>query len=291
MYTYREITEKDNAAVAALVRHNLEKLNLNIPGTAYYDEGLDHLNDQYGREDAGYYVLTDENGKVVGGLGFSKLPFSMDNGVVSIQLGSADSSANVISRIAFKEENGVLNLTPNEVPASIFCRGGKEFTYTLKQPDELKTICIGKQIIWEAGSPAKPFSAVTSAVYLTRHAYIGDMSANQKTANALNIYSRLGEYENQLETSSEPYGWIIRLKDSVPADREAVMKADMQDIAYILIAVIDNLDHVIFEYTVDMEARTISYDAAEATSFFGSNIKDCSGSIGLLEELVEKTRY
>ena len=78
MYTYREITEKDNAAVAALVRHNLEKLNLNIPGTAYYDEGLDHLSDQYGREDAGYYVLTDENGKVVGGIGFSKLPFMED---------------------------------------------------------------------------------------------------------------------------------------------------------------------------------------------------------------------
>ena len=29
----------------------------------------------------------------------------------------------------------------------------------------------------------------------------------------------------------------------------------------------------------------------DGTSFFGSNIKDCSGSIGLLEELVEKTRY
>lgn len=216
---------------------------------------------------------------------------SMENGVVSIQLGSADSSANVISRIKFKEENGVLNLTPNEVPVSIFCRGGKEFTYTLKQPDQLKTISIGKQIIWEAGSPMKPFSAITSAVYLSRHAYIGDMPANQRTANALNIYSRLGEYENQLDTSAEPYGWIIRLKESVPADREAVMKADMQDIAYILIAVIDNLDHVVFEYTVDMEDRTISFDAAEATSFFGSNIKDCSGSIGLLEELVEKTRY
>ena len=117
------------------------------------------------------------------------------------------------------------------------------------------------------------------------------MSANQKTANALNIYSRLGEYENQLETSSEPYGWIIRLKESVPADREAVMKADMQDIAYILIAVIDNLDHVTFEYTVDMENRVLSFDAAEATSFFGRNIKECGSSIGALDELIEKTRY
>ena len=136
-----------------------------------------------------------------------------------------------------------------------------------------------------------PYSFLTSAAYLTRHAYVGDMSANQRTANALDIRSRLGEYENQLETSQAPYGWIIRLKDSVPADKEAVMKADMQDIAYILIAVIDNLDHVVFEYDVDMTPQTISFDAAEATSFFGRNIKDCGSSIGLLDELIKKTRY
>ncbi|MBP5606945.1 MAG: GNAT family N-acetyltransferase [Lachnospiraceae bacterium] len=78
MYTYREITESDNVYAAALVRDNLDKLNLNIPGTAYYDEGLDHLSDQYGREDARYYVLTDDNGRVVGGIGFSKLSFMKD---------------------------------------------------------------------------------------------------------------------------------------------------------------------------------------------------------------------
>ena len=215
---------------------------------------------------------------------------SINNDVVSVQI-STGSSAYVVSRIKFEEADGILQLTANEVPVSIFCRGGKKFSHKLKQADQLKMIRIDDQVIWEAGSPMEPYSFLTSAAYLTRHAYIGDMSANQRTANALNIRTRLGEYENQLETSAEPYGWIIRLKDSVPADKEAVMTADMQDIAYILIAVIDNLDHVTFEYTVDMENRIISFDAAEATSFFGRNIKDCSDSIGALNELIEKTRY
>ncbi|MBP5606943.1 MAG: DUF4825 domain-containing protein [Lachnospiraceae bacterium] len=216
---------------------------------------------------------------------------SMENGVVSIKAGIAGSSANVISRMKFEETDGWLKLTPNEVPVSIFCPGEKEFSYTLKHADQLRTICIGDQIIWEAGSPMKPFSAVTSAVYLTRHAYIGDMSANQRTANALNIYSRLGEYENRLETAKEPYGWIIQLKEDVPASSEALLNSDMQSVAYILIAVIDNLDHVSFEYTSGGENRSLSFDAAEATSFLGRDIKDCSGSIGLLDELIEKTGF
>ncbi len=71
MIKYREITEADNAAVAALVRDNLEQFGLDIPGTVYFDEGLDHLSDIYRDEGCGYYVLEDEAGKVIGGIGFA----------------------------------------------------------------------------------------------------------------------------------------------------------------------------------------------------------------------------
>ncbi|MBR7089499.1 MAG: GNAT family N-acetyltransferase [Lachnospiraceae bacterium] len=67
----REITEADNAAVAALVRDNLEAVGLDIPGTAYFDEGLDHLSDFYGKENAKYYVLESDDGEVIGGIGFA----------------------------------------------------------------------------------------------------------------------------------------------------------------------------------------------------------------------------
>ncbi len=71
-YTYRELTPSDNAAVAALVRTNLREHKLDIPGTVYYDDGLDHLSDYYCDEDHKYYVLTDGSGAVLGGVGFAR---------------------------------------------------------------------------------------------------------------------------------------------------------------------------------------------------------------------------
>lgn len=72
MPKYREMTASDNAAVAALVRDNLKKFNLDIPGTVYFDEGLDHLSDYYGNDERRYYVIEDDNGEVIGGIGYDR---------------------------------------------------------------------------------------------------------------------------------------------------------------------------------------------------------------------------
>ena len=69
---FRELLETDNAAVAALVRDNLKKYKLDIPGTAYFDEGLDRLRDQYGNDGCKYYVIEDDHGQVIGGIGFAR---------------------------------------------------------------------------------------------------------------------------------------------------------------------------------------------------------------------------
>ncbi len=71
MIKYRNITDADNAAVAALVRDNLKAHGLDIPGTAYYDEGLDRLSDCYKGAGRGYYVVEDDGGQVIGGIGFA----------------------------------------------------------------------------------------------------------------------------------------------------------------------------------------------------------------------------
>ena len=72
MIKYREITEADNEAVAAIVRDNLEQFGLDIPGTVYYDDGLDRLSDFYGDKERRYFVVEDEAGKVIGGIGFAR---------------------------------------------------------------------------------------------------------------------------------------------------------------------------------------------------------------------------
>ena len=220
--------------------------------------------------DGSYYIIED---------------LSVQNGIVNIKP-ATDSSMNVISRIRFSESDGILSLKANQVPASIFCRGGKEFTYTLKQPQELKTIKIGNQIIWEDNCSISPLA---SAVYQTKHPYVGDMSANGKTANALNAYTLFGEYENELQTSQEPYGWTLRLKNDISSENEVLIESDMESVAYVLIAMTGNLDHVSYEYTIAGEAHSLTFDAGDATAFFGRNIKDCSGSVRILDELISKT--
>ena len=72
MIKYREMTEFDNAAVAALVRDNLKQFNLDIPGTVYFDAGLDHLYDYYGDVERRYFVIEGNNGEVIGGIGFAR---------------------------------------------------------------------------------------------------------------------------------------------------------------------------------------------------------------------------
>ena len=70
-YNFREMEEKDNEAIATIVRSSLKKAGLDIPGTAYFDEKLDALSEVYGEDDRKYFVLTDTNDNVIGGIGFS----------------------------------------------------------------------------------------------------------------------------------------------------------------------------------------------------------------------------
>ena len=60
-----------NASVAELVRSNLEAYHLDLPGTVYFDEGLDHLSDFYDHIGRVYYVLL-EHRSVIGGVGLAE---------------------------------------------------------------------------------------------------------------------------------------------------------------------------------------------------------------------------
>ncbi len=74
-YKIRKILPKDNRPLAEIIRNNLEKHKLDIPGTAYFDAGLDTLSKVYSDGSiSGYFVLADSDDNVIGGIGFAKLP-------------------------------------------------------------------------------------------------------------------------------------------------------------------------------------------------------------------------
>ncbi|MCY3066316.1 hypothetical protein [Aerococcus mictus] len=47
MTTIRPIQAKDDRQLAKIIRHSLESVGLDQPGTAYYDPELDHLSQFY----------------------------------------------------------------------------------------------------------------------------------------------------------------------------------------------------------------------------------------------------
>ena len=72
--TFRHIEAVYDTALAELIRTNLKAYQLDIPGTAYYDENLYHLSGFYNAEPKKrfYYVLTDEKENVLGGVGLAE---------------------------------------------------------------------------------------------------------------------------------------------------------------------------------------------------------------------------
>lgn len=68
MLKYRRINADDDEVLAEIIRANLEKLHLNIPGTAYFDPELDHMSAYYNSDPKKrtYFVALDETAQVVG---------------------------------------------------------------------------------------------------------------------------------------------------------------------------------------------------------------------------------
>lgn len=79
MLNYRKITPADDAALAKIIRANLERLHLNVAGTVYFDPELDHLSTFYTQnaQNRVYFIALDEAEHVIGGVGvaeFAGLP-------------------------------------------------------------------------------------------------------------------------------------------------------------------------------------------------------------------------
>ncbi|WP_300767979.1 GNAT family N-acetyltransferase [uncultured Bifidobacterium sp.] len=70
----RSICGRDDPALAQIIRNDLSSFGLDVPGTAYFDPELDHLNLFYTqRENRHYYVIEDESGQALGGAGIAEI--------------------------------------------------------------------------------------------------------------------------------------------------------------------------------------------------------------------------
>lgn len=70
----RLITPADNSAIAEIIKTNLKKFNLDIPGTAYFDSELNCLSRYYSAmpERRAYFIAEDADKQIIGGVGVAE---------------------------------------------------------------------------------------------------------------------------------------------------------------------------------------------------------------------------
>ena len=70
----RLITPSDDFTIAEIIRFNLKKFNLDVPGTAYFDPELEHLSRYYSDspDKRAYFIAEDESNQIIGGIGVAE---------------------------------------------------------------------------------------------------------------------------------------------------------------------------------------------------------------------------
>lgn len=188
-----------------------------------------------------------------------------------------------ISNIDFAEKDGVINISCKAVGKSAFTGGISGDSYVAENP--IKEVHLGDRILWANG---EHISAITSAVYQTRHAYVGDMPANNETLNALHMDMAFGDFKNQLQTAEEPYGWHFQMGE-LPLDLQFMDEFYMRPYACVLLAVVENLGEVTFEFTYNGEPKKRTFTEKTATVYADKNIKEVGKDVAELQKFIGKT--
>ena len=208
----------------------------------------------------------------------------IDDNKVSVTA-SAISDDQAVSSVDFKEMDGVVSVSFRTVVKSPLHKGNYQEKYIASE--DITQVCIGDRILWDHG---RAISTLASAVYQTRHDYVGSMPDNGETARVLNMAWYLGSFRNELQTDQEPYGWTMILDDEIPENILAEQENRMRNFAYVLLGVTGNLGEVSYRYRSGEKEYTLTVTAEDASAFLGSDIKACGENVSMLETLIQKTR-
>lgn len=211
------------------------------------------------------YVDTDENTIYVGG--------------------SFLDSASAYHRYEIKETDDGSQLIIYTCLSSPWNREGS-FNLAIPKNKVHGNLSINHMTVMEDGTI---ISAMANQLYANKNPYIGDMSANGRLSQILEIANELGNFTNQLQTSTKPYGWTLYFENST--NNSAIFNEKMKGFSCILIALIDNLGEVSWEYTVELaegpSTRTQTMTEADCTAYLGSPVKDYAKSPVTVQNLLQ----
>lgn len=133
-------------------------------------------------------------------------------------------------------------------------------------------------------------SSYAQQLFESKNPYIGDASANGEILSLLNISEEMGSYSVELKADEAPYLIKLNFKDYVN-DRDN-FDLKILDKAFLILALIDNLDEVQFSYPHIKNGEetliTVYVTKQQATDILKKDIKSYAKSEEGLQELLNQ---
>lgn len=193
--------------------------------------------------------------------------FAVDERQLSIQVESQGYMG--IHKLSFEEEDGVVTIRVQGAKKGLFAYDSLQGNYVAN--DQIKQVRLENSIIWDNGVK---ISEETAETFATKHAYIGDASANFRTMYAMGVGEKFGSFKMELKTSEEPYGMLVSVDEKVNDSNKGVLSTYSRLYSYQAMAVIDNLSYVTFQFrTVDGELLEFTWSVEDAKEFLGKDVK------------------
>ena len=183
-----------------------------------------------------------------------------------------------------ENSDGIVRLTATQVlPSLLYDSADHRMRISL---EGVREVWIADQLIWQDGVA---ISSGTMDLYAAKTPYVGDISALNRVANALNIQSRCGSYLNSLKTAQEPYGWTLEFSDVYSEKQAAWLDETMEhDLAPLMLALVDNLGEVSWTYrTQDGALQTRTVTLPQISEALPRPVKDYAASPAQLQQLCD----
>lgn len=180
-------------------------------------------------------------------------------------------------------KDGVLDLTLHSMRKSFFHDNVYQTNFCEVAPEVKRVTLNGSTVIWDEDTAIAPEVA---KLYSSHSPYIGDTSAIGKVTKAIGLY----EYQDfggiELQTKEAPYG-LTFMAGSVITQEESYDRLEkLPKYGAMLIAAIDNLDHITFTLNVEGDPVEVDVSEADTRRMLGASAKTYIDSPKHLQEMI-----
>lgn len=157
----------------------------------------------------------------------------------------------------------------------------------------IKRVYLDDVPLWDNGVV---ISERVGRVFAATHPYMGDISQNVASAEALEIGRTFGNFTNEMTTSSQPYVWELTFEKSFGGDvNPATAPTELTEDGILLLATIGNLDEIVFHYTVkgangQPESHELRLTTEDADALTGQSVKEAGKTPSGLQALLDAMR-